>query len=290
MTLGHHECTSFFLPNRRGGARVRGSGGAQHADDATAEHDVAAAVGVEPQPGQLPVPVLRVVSQQPPCLLAGHAPGKVQVLVLELAHPSHCARPAATGDRFCVMSTPVRNAAKALKAAIDAHLVACEGKQHEEDPAIQRAYDELRDAAEAYDDALFDAFGEVTPFEFSTAPLFEPVEVAEEGVPSRVAIAQRRDFAIRSGKDLVEAGRAILREEDEDDESLKAADALALYVEAHGLEETTAAAEKIGLQPIGGTTWLLERDVDDNTLGAAPFADLDVGRLLYRFEDEPTSG
>jgi hypothetical protein len=189
------------------------------------------------------------------------------------------------------MSTHVRNAARALKAAIDAHLVACEGKRHEEDPTIQRAYDELRDAAEAYDDALFDAFGEVTPFEFSAAPIFDTVEVAEEGVPSRVAVCQRRDFAIRSGRDLTEAGRAILREEDDDDESLKAGDALAIFLEAHGLDETTAVAEKIGLQPIGGTTWLLEREVDDNTLGAAPFGDLDVARLLYRFEDEPqTSG
>lgn len=187
------------------------------------------------------------------------------------------------------MSTHVRNTAKALKAAIDAHLVACEGKKHEEDPTIQRAYDELRDAAEAYDDALFDAFGEVTPFEFSAAPVFDAVEVAEEGVPARVAVCQRRDFAIRSRKDLVEAGRAILREEDEDDESLTAADALAIFLEAHGLDETTAAAQKIGLYAIGGTTWLLERDVDDNSLGAAPFANLDVARLLYRFEDEPQS-
>jgi len=185
------------------------------------------------------------------------------------------------------MSSQVRAAAKSLKAAIDAHLVVCEAKAAEEDPAVQRAYDELRDAAEAYDDALFDAFGEVTPFEFSPGPLFEAVEVGEEDVPARVAVCQRRDFAIRSPKQLVDAGRTILSEEDEDDETLTAADALALYLEAHGLEATTAAAEEMGLQPIGGTTWLLERDVDDNTIAAAPFADLDVGRLLYRFEDEP---
>ncbi len=185
------------------------------------------------------------------------------------------------------MSSPVRAAAKSLKAAIDAHLVACEAKKGEEDPTIQRAYDELRDAAEAYDDALFDAFGEVTPFEFSPGPLFAAVEVDDEGVPARVAVCQRRDFAIQQPKHLVEAGRQILREEDEDDEGLTAADALALYLEAHGLEATTAAAGDIGLQPIGGVTWLLERDVDDNTIAAAPFADLDVARLLYRFEDEP---
>ncbi len=187
------------------------------------------------------------------------------------------------------MSSHVRAAAKALKAAIDGHLVACEAKKGEEDPAVQRAYDELRDAAEAYDDALFDAFGEVTPFEFSPGPLFAAVEVDDEGVPARVAVCQRRDFAIQQPNHLVEAGRQILREEDEDDDSLSATDALALFLEAHGLDETTAAAQKIGLHPIGGTTWLLDRDVDDNTLGAAPFADLDIARLLYRFEDEPQS-
>lgn len=184
------------------------------------------------------------------------------------------------------MSSHVRAAAKALKAAIDAHLVACEAKKGEEDPAIQRAYDELRDAAEAYDDALFDAFAEVTPFEFSPGPVLDAFEVADEGSPVRVAVCQRRDFAIRSRDDLVEAGRELLRMEDEDDEGMTAADALALYLEAHGLDATTSAARKIGLFRMGGTTWLLERDVDDNTLGAAPFSDIDVAQLLYRFEDD----
>lgn len=189
------------------------------------------------------------------------------------------------------MSSQVRAAAKALKAAIDAHLVACEGKTREEDPAIQRAYDELRDAAEAYDDALYDTYEEVTPFEFSPGPVFDAVEVADEGAPARVAVCQRRDFAIRSRTDLVEAGRRILRDEDEDDEDLTVSDALALYLEAHGLDATTAAAPEIGLHPLGGTTWLLERDIEDNTLAAAPFEQIDVARLLYRFEDEPlTSG
>lgn len=185
------------------------------------------------------------------------------------------------------MSSQVRAAAKALKAAIDAHLVACEAKTVEEDPTIQRAYDELRDAAEAYDDALFDAFKEVTPFEFSPGPVFEAVEVAQEGVPARVAVCQRRDFAIRSAEHLIEAGRQILRAEDEDDEELSAGDALSLYVEAHGVDATTAAAGKIGLHSLGGSTWLLECDVDDNTLTTAPFDELDVGRLIYRFEDGP---
>lgn len=185
------------------------------------------------------------------------------------------------------MSAPARATAKALKAAIDAHLVACEAKKAEGDPKVQRAYDELRDAAEAYDDALFDAYEEVTPFEFSAGPVFSTVEVAEEGVPARVAVCHRRDFAVQTPEDLIEAGRQILRAEDEDEDGLTATDALSLYLEAHGLEATTTAADKIGLHVLGGTTWLLERDVDDNTLRSDPFTNLDVASLIYQFDDEP---
>ena len=61
------------------------------------------------------------------------------------------------------MSSDVRAAAERLKSAIDRHLEACIDKGGEEDPAVQAAYDALREAAESYDDVLFDSFEEVTP-------------------------------------------------------------------------------------------------------------------------------
>lgn len=190
------------------------------------------------------------------------------------------------------MSPEVRAAAELLKNAIDRHLQACAAKTAEEDPRVQEAYDGLREAAESYDDALFDAYEEVTPFEFSPGPLYEPAEVAEEGVPARVAVFSRRDFAVRSATDLVAAGAEILREEGEDEEAevLTPVDALALYVDVHGPDLTAQSADEIGLHWLGGTTWLLDQDVDDTTLTGAPFAVVDESRLLHRLDEEVERG
>ena len=188
------------------------------------------------------------------------------------------------------MSTDVRAAAALLKSTIDRHLEACADKAGEQDPSVIAAYDALREAAESYDDALFDAFEEVTPFEFTDGPLFDAVEIEQPGVPAQVTVLQRRDFAVSSAAALLEAGRQILREDDEDDENLTAVDALALYLDAHGLDETVAMADDVGLHWLGGTTWLLDQDVDDDTMGSAPFAATDESRLLHRFDDDVSAG
>jgi hypothetical protein len=69
-------------------------------------------------------------------------------------------------------SEQVRAAVEALKAALDAHLAAVEARSGENDPRVQAAYDALAAAGEAYDDTLFSAYEEVTPF--------GPVEGIEE--------------------------------------------------------------------------------------------------------------
>jgi hypothetical protein len=66
----------------------------------------------------------------------------------------------------------VHAAVEALKAALDAHLAAVEARACENDPHVQAAYDALASAGEAYDDALFSAYEEVTPF--------GPVEAGDE--------------------------------------------------------------------------------------------------------------
>jgi len=67
-------------------------------------------------------------------------------------------------DELHATPEQVRSAADALKSAIDAHLVAVEARSGENDPMVQAAYDALAAAGEAYDDALFSAYEEVTPF------------------------------------------------------------------------------------------------------------------------------
>lgn len=67
-------------------------------------------------------------------------------------------------DEDSATPAQVHAAAEAFKAALDAHLAAVEARAGENDPHVQAAYDGLASAGEAYDDALFSAYEEVTPF------------------------------------------------------------------------------------------------------------------------------
>jgi hypothetical protein len=67
-------------------------------------------------------------------------------------------------DEDSATPAQVHAAATGFKAAIDAHLAAVEARAGENDPHVQAAYDALASAGEAYDDALFSAYEEVTPF------------------------------------------------------------------------------------------------------------------------------
>ncbi|WP_427385510.1 primosomal protein [Janibacter sp. G56] len=68
------------------------------------------------------------------------------------------------------MSVDPRAALNTLVAAFERHLEASAGRHGEDDPAVLAAWDDLADAFEAYDDALLDAYGEMTPLEVYTAP------------------------------------------------------------------------------------------------------------------------
>jgi hypothetical protein len=88
----------------------------------------------------------------------------------------------------------VRAAAEAVKAAIDRHLAAVEGRSGENDPAVFAAYEALAAAADAYDEILYDAYDEVTPFEVpgdeSAAAYAGPDE------PEAITVLIRRDYLI----------------------------------------------------------------------------------------------
>ena len=62
------------------------------------------------------------------------------------------------------MTTAPRDALDRLVAALEAHFEAVAHRTGEADPAVISAYQTLADAFETYDEALYDAFDEVTPF------------------------------------------------------------------------------------------------------------------------------
>ena len=62
------------------------------------------------------------------------------------------------------MTTDPRAALDRLIAALEAHLHAASRRTGEADPAVVAVYQTLADAFESYDDALYTAYDEVTPF------------------------------------------------------------------------------------------------------------------------------
>ena len=63
------------------------------------------------------------------------------------------------------MTADPRGALASLLSAFERHLEASASKRGEEDPTVVAAYDDLADAFEAYDDALLQAYGEMTPLQ-----------------------------------------------------------------------------------------------------------------------------
>jgi hypothetical protein len=63
------------------------------------------------------------------------------------------------------MSTDPRVALGAFVAALETHLELTVERRGEDDPRVVAAYQRIADAFVAYDDALLDAYGEVTPLD-----------------------------------------------------------------------------------------------------------------------------
>ena len=63
------------------------------------------------------------------------------------------------------MSADPRAALATLVSALERHLEAAGQKCGENDPVVFAAYQDVAEAFDAYDDALLDAFDEVTPLE-----------------------------------------------------------------------------------------------------------------------------
>jgi hypothetical protein len=63
------------------------------------------------------------------------------------------------------MTADPRAALSSFVAALERHLETAAVKRGDDDPAVVEAYERIAEAFSAYDDALMDAYGEVTPLE-----------------------------------------------------------------------------------------------------------------------------
>lgn len=197
------------------------------------------------------------------------------------------------------MTTPpheaerLQSALDDLTEALEAHLQACLARTGEADPAVQAAYSALRIAADRYDDLLFDALDEVTPWEFPDEPPTGLEYEDDDAVPSLVGVLVRRDYEIDDAAGLMEAGREAYGElYPKDPEESAVADvshpgrALYQMLHAYGVDGLDERAEDAGLRPRGGTVWVqaLIED-DDETLTTDPFGVADEELLVYRVDE-----
>lgn len=196
------------------------------------------------------------------------------------------------------MTTPPHDAER-LQAALDdltdaleAHLNACLARSGESDPVVQAAYNALRIAADRYDDLLYDATDEVTPWEFPE----EPPRVEFEDLdadPGLVGVLVRRDYEIDDADRLMRSGREAYGElYPQDPEESAVADvshpgrALYQMLHAYGVDGLDERAEDAGLLPRGGTVWVQALgEADEQTLTTDPFGVADEDLLVYRVDE-----
>ena len=183
-----------------------------------------------------------------------------------------------TGAVSTASAAEVREAAEALKSAIDAHLRAVETRVDELDPAVLEAFDALAAAAEEYDELLYAVHDEVTPFEVMADPRPEydgPDEV------EALSVFIRRDYLVADPDALASAARAAA--EGVDPETATSRTALLDIFDAYDADEIAYRAEELGLQPADSTMWVVAAD-PEGVVGwhDDPFSDVDAEMVLYR--------
>jgi hypothetical protein len=185
----------------------------------------------------------------------------------------------------------VRAAADVLKSAIDDHLAAVEARQGESDPAVFTAYDALAVAAEAYDELLYDAYDEVTPFEVPNNT--EEAEYEGPTNPEAVTVLIRRDYVVKDLMTLIDHARRADAEAGELDPPASpreageetASSAVAVLFDVYDPDEIAQRAEELGLEPGDSTLWVSATEPSEpGEWLDAPFDDADPRGIIYRFE------
>ncbi|WP_327069998.1 hypothetical protein OG500_30270 [Kitasatospora sp. NBC_01250] len=187
-------------------------------------------------------------------------------------------------DAAQLTRTEVREAAEAVKAAIDRHLEAVSSTTADDDPAVFAAYEELAAAAIHYDQLLYEVYDEVTPFEVPGDGGPGSYQGPEE--PEAISVLIRRDYRIADPRRLrVQAERL--------DDSLPAvADAAEGVTAAVGIvfgeydpDEIAARAEEFGLEEGDSTLWVtVAEPTEPGEWLAEPFDSPDPQLLLCRFD------
>ncbi|KUJ67227.1 hypothetical protein ACZ90_29515 [Streptomyces albus subsp. albus] len=184
----------------------------------------------------------------------------------------------------------VRAAAEAVKAALDRHLDAVERRSGEDDPAVYAAFNELAAAAEAYDELLYDAYDEVTPFEIPGEDGMPAYAGPEE--PSALSVLIRRDYAVAEPQRLMAQAQRVA-DLDPDIGSGNGAGAASSVHAALGVvfgeyepDEIASRHKEFGLEEGDSTLWVAALDelAEPGEWLATPFDQADPQRVVCRFD------
>ncbi|MDI3408623.1 hypothetical protein [Streptomyces cavernicola] len=188
----------------------------------------------------------------------------------------------------------VRAAAEAVKAALDAHLAAVEQRSGEDDSGVHEAFNQLAAAAEAYDELLYDAYDEVTPFEIPGADDGLPPYTGPEE-PNAVSVLIRRDYTVAEPQRLrAQAQRIADLETDTAAGEPSAAGVVGHSVHAAlGVlfgefepDEIASRHKEFGLEEGDSTLWVAAADepAEPGEWLDAPFDQADPQQIVCRFD------
>ncbi|QNP62484.1 hypothetical protein [Streptomyces genisteinicus] len=187
----------------------------------------------------------------------------------------------------------VRAAAEAVKAALDRHLEAVENRSGEDDPAVYEAFNALATAAEAYDERLYDAYDEVTPFEIPGADDSLPPYAGPEE-PNALSVLIRRDYAVVEPQRLLAQTQRIADLERGALERPGSAPVVGASVHAAlGVlfgefepDEIASRHKEFGLEEGDSTLWVAAADElpEPGEWLSTPFDQADPQRVVCRFD------
>jgi hypothetical protein len=197
----------------------------------------------------------------------------------------------------------VRAAAEELKAALDRHLEAVERRAEASaggvadpgaDTAVYAAFDELAAAGEAYDELLYDAYDEVTPFEIPGGDTMPDYTGPDE--PRALSVFIRRDYTVTEPSRLLSQAQRVtdLDPESAEDESEWSGGAAGRSVHAalgvlfgeYEPDEIATRHKEFGMEEGDATLWIAAADEasEPGEWLAAPFDEADPERVVCRFD------
>jgi hypothetical protein len=184
----------------------------------------------------------------------------------------------------------VRAAVEAVKAALDRHLHVIEKRSGDDDPAVYSAFEALASAAEAYDELLYDAYDEVTPFEVPSGDTLPEYTGPEE--PDAVSVLIRRDYTIVDPERLLGQAEQLAGADSRPGTGINAA--VGVLFGEYEPDEIAQRHKEFGLEEGDSTLWVTAAQAaEPGEWFTTPFDQADPQLLICRFDissvfdDEP---